>query len=232
MFKRLSILLATAAAGLAFAGLAHAKGGNYTFVGGTPVEQAQVKAALDASAFDWSLVPAEIKIRIGKGYPAKATRGNIWLDSGLLASGQFSWGTVQHEYGHQVDFFLLDAAKRTVLAPQLGGSSWWQTASILDHDDLTSERFASTLAWSYWPNAANSMKPESAHDESAGMEPSKFRSLLKQMIGAPDTLTAAEGAAEATPTWGTSAKPTKKAAKAKKAAKPKKTAKAKKRRGR
>ena len=48
------------------------------------------------------------------------------------------------------------------------------------------ERFASTLAWAYWPNAQNSMKPAGAKDESAAMAPAKFRQLMGIMIGAPN----------------------------------------------
>jgi hypothetical protein len=42
---------------LAFASACRAGGGNYVFAGGTPAEQAQVRAGLDASSFAWSLVP-------------------------------------------------------------------------------------------------------------------------------------------------------------------------------
>jgi hypothetical protein len=55
----------------------------------------------------------------------------------------------------------------------------------LEHAQYGCERFASTLAWAYWPTAQNSMKPASAKDESAAMEPTRFRQLLGIMIGAP-----------------------------------------------
>ena len=92
-----------------------AAGGNYVH-GGTAKQQGQVKAALNASAFDWSLVPQQIVVHIAPGIPSEATFGNIWLDSNLLDSGIFAWGVVQHEYAHQVDFFLLDDAKRSGIA--------------------------------------------------------------------------------------------------------------------
>ncbi len=115
-----------------------------------------------------------------------ATPGELWLDSALLDSGVFSWGVVQHEYAHEVDFFLLDDARRAALAPELGGQSWWQGAGApLAHGQLSCERFASTLAWAYWPSARNSMKPQSKNDESSAMAPAAFRALLAQVLATP-----------------------------------------------
>jgi hypothetical protein len=168
---------------------AAAAGGNYVFAGGTAKEQAQVTGALNASAFDWSLVPAQITVHIGRGMTTEATAGHIWLDANLLDAGTFSWGTVQHEYAHEVDFFLLDSAKRQLLQALIGGSDWCYGVSGLAHAQYGCERFASTLAWAYWPSAANTMKPASTKDESAAMDPAKFRELLRSLIGAPNTVT-------------------------------------------
>jgi hypothetical protein len=151
-------LLVTAFVSLAFTSVAQAGGGNYVFDGGTAKQQTQVRQALNASSFNWSIVPAQIKIHITSGYADLATRGELWLDPAVLDSGRFSWGLVQHEYAHEVDFFLFNDAARATLAPQLGGLSWWQTGSIR-HDQLSSERFASTLAWSYWQSKDNSLRP-------------------------------------------------------------------------
>ncbi len=150
MFRNLRSILVAALAALAFSGVAHASGGNYVFDGGTPKKQAQVRAALNVSAFNWSLVPAQITIHIAPDLATSdATPGEIWLDSALLDAGVFSWGVVQHEYAHEVDFFLLDEAKRATLAPLIGGKACWQTAGThYVHGQLTCERFASTLAWS------------------------------------------------------------------------------------
>jgi hypothetical protein len=167
---------------------AAAAGGNYVFAGGTAKEQAQVTGALNASAFDWSLVPAQITVHIGRGMTTEATAGHIWLDANLLDAGTFSWGTVQHEYAHEVDFFLLDEAKRQLLQTLIGGSDWCYGVSGLAHAAYGCERFASTLAWAYWPSAANTMKPSSSADESAAMDPAKFRQLLSSLIGAPNTV--------------------------------------------
>jgi hypothetical protein len=191
MASLLRTLLATTALALAFTGGAQAAGGHYVFDGGSLAEQSQVKKALNASSFDWSVVPATITIHIGRGHYSEATYGQIWLDGNLLDSGVFSWGVVQHEYAHQVDFFLLNDTRRAMLGV-LGGKAWWATGAAasgapngtLAHADLTSERFASTLAWAYWPSPANSMRPTSASDESAAMAPAAFRSLLARVLAA------------------------------------------------
>lgn len=168
---------------------ARAAGGRYTFDGGTPREQAQVRSALAASAFDWNLVPGRIVIHIARGLPSsEAAPGEIWLDADLLDAGAFSWGVVQHEYAHEVDFFLLDAASRAALNARLGGRDWCGEVANLKHGDHGCERFASTLAWAYWPSPLNCMRPESAQDEAGAMTPAAFRTLLHRLIAAPATL--------------------------------------------
>jgi hypothetical protein len=179
-----AVLLVAALAALISTGQAAARGGRYVFDGGTAREQAQVRVALDVSSFDWSLVPATVTIHIAPGSQTYATRGEIWLDAQLLASGVFAWGPIQHEYAHQVDFFLLDDAKRAMLNRLLHGRIWSHgPAAALghgaDHASLGAERFASTLAWSYWQSPANSLKPASPKDESAAMVPARFRALLR-----------------------------------------------------
>jgi hypothetical protein len=190
MCKALRLAIFGAFFALLLPSLARAAGGSYVFDGGTPAEQAQVRAALDASSFDWSLVPATITIHITPAQSSEATRGNIWLDPRLLDAGRFAWGTVQHEYAHQVDYFLLDDATRAELQSVLGGVDWCYSLTGLAHAQHGCERFASTLAWAYWPVAANSMRPTSATDESAAMQPAQFRALLNGLIGAPRTLAA------------------------------------------
>jgi hypothetical protein len=161
---------------------AHAAGGNYVFDGGSRSEQDQVRHALDASSFDWSLVPVQVVVHIAADVETEASPGQIWLASSLLDSGEFSWGVVQHEYAHQVDFFLLDAAARQELLQQLGGSDWCYEVPNLPHGAHGCERFASTLAWAYWQSPENCMRPQSPTDESAAMAPSAFRALLKSLI--------------------------------------------------
>jgi hypothetical protein len=158
------------------------RGGDYAFDGGTRAERAQVRAALDASLFDWGVVPEQITIRIAPGLASSAQAGTIELDSGLLHAGRFGWGVIQHEYAHQVDFFLLDDAMRVRLTGLLGGASWWQTSNVLPHQELTSERFASTLAWAYWPSPDNVLRPSSPTDEAGAVAPADFRTLLGGLL--------------------------------------------------
>jgi hypothetical protein len=172
---------------LVFAHSASGAGGSYRIDGGTSSERAQVHAALNASAFDWSLVPATIQIHIGaftRG--AGAGEGEIWLDPSLLDAGRFSWALVQHEYAHQVDFYLLDPPKRALLRRLLGGKDWCYDRPGLRHDDHACERFASTLAWSYWPSSANCLRPGSRKAEAGAMTPGRFRAVLTRLLGPVD----------------------------------------------
>ena len=179
--RRLLGLLAGIAAAAALAPAALAAGGNYVFAGGTPFEHSQVRQALEASSFPWSLVPGPVVVHIGAYQVSEATPGAIWLDNSLLDEGEFSWGVVQHEYAHQVDFALLDAAGRAQLATVLGGTSWWSDG-IGPHGSFTCERFASTLAWAYWPSAQNAMRPDGSQDEAGHVSPAAFRAALAAVL--------------------------------------------------
>jgi hypothetical protein len=185
MARTTRLLLPAFAAALLALGLgaveAHAAGGNYVCDGGTVDQRTQVRKALDASAFPWGVVATQVTIHISAGHNSEATPGEIWLDASLLDSGKFAWGVVQHEYAHQVDFALFDDGIRSRLLAKVGGSSWWSLPG-LGHAKLGSERFASTLAWAYWPSPANSMKPQSKQDESAAMAPAAFRQLVAQVV--------------------------------------------------
>lgn len=183
-FRRPIIVLALALGiGLVSAHAASAAGGNYTVVGGTAKNTKQIRKALNASRFDWSLVPGQITIHVAAGGESFSTPGHIWLSPELLASGSFSWGVVQHEYAHQVAFFLLDDGQRGVLTRQLHASDWCYGIPGLAHGRYGCERFASTLAWAYWPDRRNSQHPTSAKDESAAMAPARFRVLVARMLG-------------------------------------------------
>ena len=122
---------------------------------------------------------ARIDIHLAPDTQTYAAPGQIWVNSKLLETGRFSWGLVQHEYAHQVDFLLFDDATRTRLTAALGSTTWYQAGL---HGDAGVERFASTLAWSYWPSPNNSMQPTSAGDESAALPPAAFRSLLASVL--------------------------------------------------
>ena len=180
-------------------GRAQAAGGNYVFQGGTAAEQSQVRQALNASSFNWGLVPGMVTIVIGPTATSEAVPGKIFLDPGLLDSGAFAWGVVQHEYAHLVDFALLNDAARARLDSALGGSVWCyaDSATPLMHNQYGCERFASTLAWAYWQSPENCMKPAAVSGESGGMAPAAFRALLASLLGS-----AAEDQAAPTTTAG------------------------------
>lgn len=161
---------------------------NVAFAGGTAAEQATVHAALDASSFDWSLLPQAVTVHIGAYGSSYSTPGNVYVDASLLDSGRYAWGVVQHEFGHQVDFLLLDDADRALLQQKLGGIDWCYTTPGLQHDQHGCERFASELAWAYWPSPDSTMSPAQCNGESVGMPVAAFRTLLAQLIGAPATI--------------------------------------------
>lgn len=179
MLQRLAVL--TAAACLAFPATTAGAGGSYTFDGGTKKERETVAAALRASSFDWSVIPGPIAIHIVEGEPSRSIPDEIWLDADLLDSGEFAWGVVQHEFAHQVDYLLFGEAQRALLLKRLGGRDWCYGTPGLAHDQYGCERFASTLAWSYWPSPENSMRPTGRRDESAAMAPAKFRALVSRL---------------------------------------------------
>jgi len=176
VFKRLALPIVLA---LAFVPNALASGGDYVFEGGTHSQQVQVTSALDASTFNWSLVPDTIVIHIARGASSHAAPGAIWLDAGLLDSGRFAWGVVQHEYAHQVDFALLTDPMRVKLHGLLHGTSWWGGEG---HAELDCERFADALAWAYWPSHDNVMKPLSAADEGGQVAPAVFRAAMVELL--------------------------------------------------
>jgi hypothetical protein len=177
-------MLLVIAAALALAGPAQAAGGHYDFDGGTKRQRAEVRAALEASSFDWGLVPARVIVHIRPLDHSYSAPGHIWLDADLLGAGRFAWAVVQDEYAHQVDFLLFDSATRERLKAALGARDWCYGVKGLAHHEYGCERFASTLVWAYWPSKDNAYRPQSPNDESAAMAPAAFRALLGQLLGA------------------------------------------------
>jgi hypothetical protein len=179
MVKRLLLQISLVAAALAIAPAALASGGNYVFDGGSKAQQGQVVAALDASSFPWGIVPGPVVVHIQRGVASSAAPNQIWLDSNLLNAGRFSWGVVQHEYAHQVDFALLTDSTRAQLHALLGGSAW---CGAEGHAALDCERFADLVAWSYWSLPDNVMKPLSVNDEGGQVAPAVFRAALAAIL--------------------------------------------------
>lgn len=185
MLRALRAALACALITLAVTGTARAAGGNYVIDGGTPIQQEEVRSALSASAFPWSVVPRQVQIHVGAGFTTQSTAGQIWIDASLLDMGSFSWALVQHEYGHQVDFLLFNDATRSALTRVLGGKAWcWGAGPDLDHAQYGCERFASTLAWSFWQSPDNALRPQGPNDESAALPPARFKALLGAVLRA------------------------------------------------
>jgi hypothetical protein len=177
-----------------FAQSALAAGGNYVFQGGTPYEQQQVRSALAASSFNYGIIPQTITVTIAPLPTSEAIPGQIFLDPSLLDSGQFSWGTILHEFAHEVDFELMNDAERAQLETALGGTAWcYGDNPSLQHNQYGCERFASTLAWAYWPSPNNCMKPSMIAGESGGMAPAAFRALIATMLG-PNASSTAQAA--------------------------------------
>jgi hypothetical protein len=162
-----------------------AAGGTFNLIGGTSAEQSTVRSALAASSFDWGVLPRAINIHIGAYGNSYSTYGDVYLDASLLDSGQWAWGVVQHELGHQVDFFLFDDAKRATMFKLLGGKDWCYSVTGLKHSDYGCERFASELAWAYWQSPDNSMRPTAPGDEAGFVPVAQFRAALAQLLGVP-----------------------------------------------
>jgi hypothetical protein len=184
----LRYLAALAAAAILFPATALAGGGDYAFDGATRTERSTVRAALNASAFDWSIVPQRVTVHVGAYGVSHSQPGHIFLDRRLLASGRFAWATVMDEYAHQVDFLVLDPAQRALLQQQLGAGAWCYETPGLSHGANGCERFSSMVAWAYWPTKDNAYAPSSPSDESAAMPAAQFRLLLSQLVGAPFAL--------------------------------------------
>ena len=183
-------LAAVLAAAFVLPASAQAAGGSYGFEGASASERSTVRAALNASSFDWGVVPKQVTVHVGRYGVSHSTPGHVWLDRGLLASGRFAWATVMDEYAHQVDFFVLDPARRALLQQRLGASAWCYEVSGLAHGAHGCERFASMVAWAYWPSKDNAYRPASAADESAAMPAGEFRSLLSVVVGMPTPVSA------------------------------------------
>jgi hypothetical protein len=187
--RRFTLLLLAAALAAVLAPSAFAAGGSYTFAGGTAKQQATVRSALAASSFDWNVLPRPVIVHIAPVEGSYSEAGHVHLDGTLLDSGRFSWGVVQHEFAHQVDFLLFDEATRATLNRALGGSDWCYGVAGLAHAAYGCERFASELAWAYWPSADSSMAPAATSGESSAMPPARFRALLAQLLGVPTLAT-------------------------------------------
>jgi hypothetical protein len=176
-------------AALAMAPEAGASGGHYRFDGGTTYQRQQVVQALNVSTFNWNVVPwtVTITIRPGSLKSAGVEAGgvspprHITIRADQLDQGIRSWGLVQHEYAHQVDFSRFDDPIRKRLTYLLMGKTWWWRPGV-DHAWAGAERFASTLAWTYWPSPDNVLGTTQVF-ESTAMAPAPFKKLMRALVG-------------------------------------------------
>jgi hypothetical protein len=178
---RRHLVLVFALAALFAPAEAKAFGGSYVFSGGSEAARAQVRASLEASAFDWSLVPATVTVRIADCGCAGSRPGLIVLDEELLAAAPYglayTTAIVQHEYAHQVWYFGLADGARAFLRERLGGADLCYEVAGLPHDAHACERFADTLTWAYWPHPDNPTRSDRA------MGARRFRALMAQLLG-------------------------------------------------
>jgi hypothetical protein len=151
------------------------------FSGGSDEARAQVVGALEASAFDWSLIGRPVTVQISDCGCAGARPGVVVLDETMLASlpygRAYTRGIVQHEFAHQVWWYALDDSRRSELQAVLGGADLCYEQPALPHDAHGCELFASTLGWAYWPAAASRLQGEKV------MGARSFRRLMSRMFG-------------------------------------------------
>jgi hypothetical protein len=181
---RLGLALAAIALTLS-AQAAAAASSRYLFDGGTSDQRDQVRQALQASSFDWGIVPGQVTVHIRSGITSQASPRHVWLDAGLLDSGVFSWGVVQHEFAHQIDYLVLDDAQRAALQQLLGGRTWCSGPEGFQHDENACERFATSISWAYWPSAANVFDPSRNSDE-RWLRAVALRSTVSSLLGFRD----------------------------------------------
>ena len=103
------------------------------------------------------------------------------LDSSL--GEKYSWGLIQHEYAHQVDYFLFGDDDRSTLRRRLGGKDWCYEASGLMHDQHGCERFAHVFSWAFWPNQENVLRAE-GKEFASGMTARDARALVNRLLAA------------------------------------------------
>lgn len=184
--RRLLLVISLCTVSLAFAGEALAVGGNYVVEGGSAEAQAQVRAALDRSRFDWDVVPGPVTIRITNCGCAGSRPGEIVLDEERLTSTLFgrryAWGIVQHEYAHQVDFAVLDATDRARIARRFGASAWCYEVRGLAHDDYGCERFATLVSWAYWRSRRNVQRPDWLPRGTRALRADRVRALVERLV--------------------------------------------------
>jgi hypothetical protein len=101
--------------------------------------------------------PPQITIQVSRCSCAGAREGLIVLDVIREDSlgEKYAWGIIQHEYAHQIDYFLFQRADRRAVRNTLGGKDWCYETAGVAHDDHGCERFADVFSWAFWPTQEN-----------------------------------------------------------------------------
>ena len=191
------VLRKSMVAGLAgFAALAlparpAARGGHYAFDGGTPASRPRCASRSRSAASTGTSCPTTVTIHLHRGSGSYATPGAIWIDTELARLRHVRVGPDPARV--RPPGRLLPSRRRTAQRAErrarrarLVGEPGRRRLHGPDHASLGAERFASTLAWSYWQSPANSLTPTSKKDESAAMAPASFRALLARVLGIPN----------------------------------------------
>lgn len=183
-------LLAAVVAALFLAGSAVA--GTVNVDGGTPFEQQQVRLALAASKFDYGQIPAPVTVHVvppsdahleGGVDAGYSIPGEVWISSRWLDFGAAGWGFVQHEFGHEIDYYVLTDAQRAALLSHLdptGSTTSWCDHSVA-YDARPCEWFASELSWAFWPVGANLQDPTTTKGLSGHLPPDQFRAAVESL---------------------------------------------------
>jgi hypothetical protein len=187
MARILRTTLVALLASLALAGTAQAAGGDYVIELRSPEAQATVRAALDASRFNFDRIPAQITIRISHCGCAGAREGIIVLDESVVLDtslgARYSWGLIQHEYAHQIDYFLFQDDDRAAVRRTLGGKDWCYEVGGLAHDEHGCERFADVFSWAFWPTQDNVLRAD-AKAIAPGMTAKAARRFVNRLLAA------------------------------------------------
>jgi hypothetical protein len=185
MNRALRSTLIALLASLVLAGTAQAAGGDYVIQGGSAEAQQTVRDALDASRFDFNRVPAQITIQIVHCGCAGARPGTIVLDEDVVLDtslgDEYAWGLIQHEYAHQVDYFLFQRADRRTVRNTLGGRDWCYEVAGLQHDDHGCERFADVFSWAFWPTQENILRSD-AREFAPNMTARNARAFINRLL--------------------------------------------------
>ena len=184
-FARLVLAATLLALVLPGSAVATSAGAYVAFDGGSVRERAQVRAALQTSSFDWAVVQQQTTVHIGTYGTSYSTPGHVWLDARPAPHGQASRGRPSWTSSPTRSTSSCSTSRAARSSGEASGPRPGATSSPSRPLALGRERFASMVAWAYWPSKENAYRPRSRTDETAAMPAPAFRALLADLIGAP-----------------------------------------------